>query len=183
MLPVPTFNPPPSCHLLLVLPESLLWRGELFPAVKGLFVFLHLVLKGKAITVLGVFLSLYLGSKYCTVGFLLVCCTRVHADNLQLGVQNSVLSFWRNSSKWTWNYKGGKGVLWISQWGSKNGWKCGMWSETTLCLRTNHFFSWRKTVQHSLGAVFCVTMQQDILRIHIPFGASSFFPPSSLSTL
>lgn len=64
-----------------------------FPALKGLFVFLHLVLKGKTITVLGVFLSLYLGSKYCIVDFLLVCCTRVRADNLQLGVKNNVLSF------------------------------------------------------------------------------------------
>lgn len=183
MLPVPTFNSPPSCHLLLVLPESLLWRGELFPAVKGLFVFLHLVLKGKAITVLGVFLSLYLGSKYCTVGFLLVCCTRVHADNLQLGVQNSVLSFWRNSSKWTWNYKEVKEYFGFLSGVAKMDGIVACGQRQPFVSEQTTFFSWRKTVQHSLGAVFCVTMQQDILRIHIPFGASSFFPPSSLSTL
>lgn len=61
-------------------------RRAFFPALKGLFVFLHLIPKGKTITVLGVLLFLYLGSKYCTPDFLLVCCTRVHADNLQLGV-------------------------------------------------------------------------------------------------
>lgn len=56
-----------------------------FPALKGLFVFLHLILRGKTITVLGVLLSLS-GKHILLTTISVGVFTTVNANSLQVGV-------------------------------------------------------------------------------------------------
>lgn len=156
-----------------------------FPALKTLFVFLHRIPKGKTIVDLGVFLSLYLGSRHCTLGFLVVCCTGAHAEDLQLGVLHQCVELLKEFQQvHTGLYRGKKrraldsSVGWVG-----NGGKGGLWLKTILLSWSKplfFFFSWRKAVQQSPGAVICVRYSKNPQNSH-PFWASSFL--SSLSAL
>lgn len=144
-----------------------------FPALKTLFVFLHRIPKGKTIVDLGMFLSLYLGSRHCTLGFLVVCCTGAHAEDLQLGVLHQCVELLKEFQQvHTGLYRGKKrraldsSVGWVG-----NGGKGGLWLKTILLSWSKplFFFFPEERLSSRARELWSLWGTARILRIHIRF--------------